>query len=173
MFPQERKTAVLDVPEADLAGPMIRKISNCARGSGCEKPGFAPAARLSPGGRVSSWLFCCGRWLAKPLLRQIRHAGVLGTVFPQERKTAVLDVPEADLLGLDGSNTSSLHVWIGRVPSRSVLGWLGKVKVFKGVRDVMPGQIVRTFGYPATPMSVGDALSEMELVRRDFRLLGS
>ncbi|WJY74073.1 hypothetical protein CCANI_01055 [Corynebacterium canis] len=29
-------------------------------------------------------------------LRQIRHAGTLGTVFPQERETAVLDLPEAD-----------------------------------------------------------------------------
>lgn len=37
----------------------------------------------------------------------------------------------------------------------------------------MLGQIVRTFGHLATPMSVGDALSEMELVRRDFCLLGS
>ncbi|MDO5077252.1 ribosome-associated translation inhibitor RaiA [Corynebacterium sp.] len=38
------------------------------------------------------------------------------------------------------------------------------------VTDVMPGQIVRTKEHPATPMSVDDALSEMELVGHDFYL---
>ncbi|MDO4686134.1 MAG: ribosome-associated translation inhibitor RaiA [Corynebacterium sp.] len=38
------------------------------------------------------------------------------------------------------------------------------------VSDVMPGQIVRTKEHPATPMSVDDALSEMELVGHDFYL---
>ncbi|PRQ10781.1 ribosomal subunit interface protein [Corynebacterium sp. 13CS0277] len=38
------------------------------------------------------------------------------------------------------------------------------------VDDVQPGQIVRTKEHPATPMSVDDALSEMELVGHDFYL---
>ncbi|WP_035109635.1 ribosome hibernation-promoting factor, HPF/YfiA family [Corynebacterium efficiens] len=38
------------------------------------------------------------------------------------------------------------------------------------VDDVVPGQIVRTKEHPATPMSVDDALSEMELVGHDFYL---
>ena len=38
------------------------------------------------------------------------------------------------------------------------------------VEDVRPGQIVRTKEHPATPMSVDDALSEMELVGHDFFL---
>ncbi|APT84195.1 ribosome hibernation-promoting factor, HPF/YfiA family [Corynebacterium aquilae] len=38
------------------------------------------------------------------------------------------------------------------------------------VEDVRPGQIVRTKEHPATPMSVDDALSEMELVGHDFYL---
>ncbi|WJZ01918.1 ribosome hibernation-promoting factor, HPF/YfiA family [Corynebacterium freiburgense] len=38
------------------------------------------------------------------------------------------------------------------------------------VSDAMPGQIVRTKEHPATPMSVDDALSEMELVGHDFYL---
>ncbi|MFP7366363.1 ribosome-associated translation inhibitor RaiA [Corynebacterium callunae] len=38
------------------------------------------------------------------------------------------------------------------------------------VEDVVPGQIVRTKEHPATPMSVDDALSEMELVGHDFYL---
>ncbi|MGP6175185.1 ribosome hibernation-promoting factor, HPF/YfiA family [Corynebacterium sp. A21] len=38
------------------------------------------------------------------------------------------------------------------------------------VEDVVPGQIVRTKEHPAQPMSVDDALSEMELVGHDFYL---
>ncbi|WP_296132851.1 ribosome hibernation-promoting factor, HPF/YfiA family [Corynebacterium sp. YSMAA1_1_D6] len=38
------------------------------------------------------------------------------------------------------------------------------------VEDVRPGQIVRFKEHPATPMSVDDALSEMELVGHDFFL---
>lgn len=38
------------------------------------------------------------------------------------------------------------------------------------VEDQRPGQIVRTKEHPATPMSVDDALSEMELVGHDFYL---
>lgn len=38
------------------------------------------------------------------------------------------------------------------------------------VHDVMPGQIVRTKTHSAVPMSVDDALSEMELVGHDFYL---
>ncbi|AZA10873.1 ribosome hibernation-promoting factor, HPF/YfiA family [Corynebacterium gerontici] len=38
------------------------------------------------------------------------------------------------------------------------------------VEDVLPGQIVRTKEHSATPMSVDDALSEMELVGHDFYL---
>ncbi|MDO5032104.1 ribosome-associated translation inhibitor RaiA [Corynebacterium sp.] len=38
------------------------------------------------------------------------------------------------------------------------------------VEDVRPGQIVRSKEHPATPMSVDDALSEMELVGHDFYL---
>lgn len=38
------------------------------------------------------------------------------------------------------------------------------------VEDVMPGQIVRSKEHPAQPMSVDDALSEMELVGHDFYL---
>lgn len=38
------------------------------------------------------------------------------------------------------------------------------------VDDVVPGQIVRTKEHAATPMSVDDALSEMELVGHDFFL---
>ena len=38
------------------------------------------------------------------------------------------------------------------------------------VEDVGPGQIVRFKEHPATPMSVDDALSEMELVGHDFYL---
>lgn len=38
------------------------------------------------------------------------------------------------------------------------------------VEDVQPGQVVRTKEHPATPMSVDDALSEMELVGHDFYL---
>lgn len=38
------------------------------------------------------------------------------------------------------------------------------------VEDVVPGQVVRTKEHPATPMSVDDALSEMELVGHDFYL---
>ena len=38
------------------------------------------------------------------------------------------------------------------------------------VEDQLPGQVVRTKEHPATPMSVDDALSEMELVGHDFYL---
>ena len=38
------------------------------------------------------------------------------------------------------------------------------------VKDVVPGQIVRTKEHTATPMSVDNALSEMELVGHDFYL---
>lgn len=38
------------------------------------------------------------------------------------------------------------------------------------VEDVVPGQIVRKKEHPAIPMSVDDALSEMELVGHDFYL---
>lgn len=38
------------------------------------------------------------------------------------------------------------------------------------VEDVVPGQVVRTKEHPATPMTVDDALSEMELVGHDFFL---
>lgn len=38
------------------------------------------------------------------------------------------------------------------------------------VEDVRPGQVVRFKAHPATPMSVDDALSEMELVGHDFYL---
>ncbi|MCS4489481.1 MULTISPECIES: ribosome hibernation-promoting factor, HPF/YfiA family [unclassified Corynebacterium] len=38
------------------------------------------------------------------------------------------------------------------------------------VQDIQPGQIVRTKEHPAKPMSVDDALSEMELVGHDFYL---
>ncbi|KKO80818.1 MULTISPECIES: ribosome hibernation-promoting factor, HPF/YfiA family [Corynebacterium] len=38
------------------------------------------------------------------------------------------------------------------------------------VEDVRPGQVVRFKEHPATPMSVDDALSEMELVGHDFYL---
>ncbi|MDU0478872.1 ribosome-associated translation inhibitor RaiA [Staphylococcus chromogenes] len=38
------------------------------------------------------------------------------------------------------------------------------------VKDVTPGQIVRTKEHAAVPMSVDDALSEMELVGHDFYL---
>lgn len=38
------------------------------------------------------------------------------------------------------------------------------------VEDVRPGQIVRSKEHPATPMSVDEALSEMELVGHDFFL---
>ncbi|MGV0361809.1 ribosome hibernation-promoting factor, HPF/YfiA family [Corynebacterium minutissimum] len=38
------------------------------------------------------------------------------------------------------------------------------------VEDARPGQIVRFKEHPATPMSVDDALSEMELVGHDFYL---
>ena len=38
------------------------------------------------------------------------------------------------------------------------------------VDEVIPGRIVRTKEHSATPMSVDDALSEMELVGHDFYL---
>ncbi|MDO4928910.1 MAG: ribosome-associated translation inhibitor RaiA [Corynebacterium sp.] len=38
------------------------------------------------------------------------------------------------------------------------------------VEDALPGQVVRTKKHSATPMSVDDALSEMELVGHDFYL---
>ena len=38
------------------------------------------------------------------------------------------------------------------------------------IEDQRPGQVVRTKEHPATPMSVDDALSEMELVGHDFFL---
>lgn len=38
------------------------------------------------------------------------------------------------------------------------------------VEDALPGRIVRSKEHPATPMSVDDALSEMELVGHDFYL---
>lgn len=38
------------------------------------------------------------------------------------------------------------------------------------VEEQLPGQVVRTKEHPATPMSVDDALSEMELVGHDFYL---
>lgn len=38
------------------------------------------------------------------------------------------------------------------------------------VKDVVPGQVVRSKEHTATPMSVDDALSEMELVGHDFYL---
>lgn len=38
------------------------------------------------------------------------------------------------------------------------------------VTDAVPGQVVRTKEHPAVPMSVDDALSEMELVGHDFYL---
>ena len=39
-----------------------------------------------------------------------------------------------------------------------------------GVADHMPGQIVRVKEHPAVPMTVDDALYEMELVGHDFFL---
>ena len=38
------------------------------------------------------------------------------------------------------------------------------------VEDVVPGQVVRSKEHTAIPMSVDDALSEMELVGHDFYL---
>ncbi|MDN5728860.1 sigma 54 modulation/S30EA ribosomal C-terminal domain-containing protein, partial [Corynebacterium casei] len=38
------------------------------------------------------------------------------------------------------------------------------------IEDQRPGQVVRSKEHPATPMSVDDALSEMELVGHDFYL---
>lgn len=38
------------------------------------------------------------------------------------------------------------------------------------IEDVQPGQVVRRKEHPATPKSVDDALSEMELVGHDFYL---
>ena len=38
------------------------------------------------------------------------------------------------------------------------------------MEDVLPGQVVRTKEHVANPMSVDDALSEMELVGHDFYL---
>ncbi len=38
------------------------------------------------------------------------------------------------------------------------------------VEEIVPGKIVRTKEHPATPISVDDALSEMELVGHDFYL---
>lgn len=38
------------------------------------------------------------------------------------------------------------------------------------VEDIVPGRIVRTKEHPSSPMSVDDALSEMELVGHDFYL---
>ncbi|MDN8595135.1 MULTISPECIES: ribosome-associated translation inhibitor RaiA [unclassified Corynebacterium] len=38
------------------------------------------------------------------------------------------------------------------------------------IEEQLPGQVVRTKEHPATPMSVDDALSEMELVGHDFYL---
>lgn len=38
------------------------------------------------------------------------------------------------------------------------------------IEEILPGRVVRTKEHPATPMSVDDALSEMELVGHDFYL---
>ncbi|MDY3127488.1 MAG: ribosome-associated translation inhibitor RaiA [Corynebacterium sp.] len=40
----------------------------------------------------------------------------------------------------------------------------------ESIEEQRPGQVVRTKEHPATPMSVDDALSEMELVGHDFYL---
>ncbi|GAA4783205.1 ribosome-associated translation inhibitor RaiA [Corynebacterium canis] len=55
-------------------------------------------------------------------------------------------------------------------PKVEVKGEFDEDPYADAVSDVMPGQIVRTKEHPATPMSVDDALSEMELVGHDFYL---
>ncbi|WP_146323913.1 hypothetical protein [Corynebacterium canis] len=42
------------------------------------------------------------------MVRQIRHAGTLEPVFPQERKTPLLHLPQADLTGPDASKRFKL-----------------------------------------------------------------
>ncbi|GAA4800217.1 hypothetical protein CCANI_06040 [Corynebacterium canis] len=58
------------------------------------------------GAEISQWLSA---------LRQIRHAGVLGTMFPQEREMAVLDLPEADVAVPMVREHLTFRVWNGRV----------------------------------------------------------
>ena len=59
--------------------------------------------KTSPGRRLRTIYRRCDveglKWLPSSAFRQIRHAGVLGTVFPQDAEFAMSDLPEADVAG--------------------------------------------------------------------------
>lgn len=100
MFPQDTESAMSDLPEADLAEPLVRERSNSHLWNSRIGAEFI-WPRRAPSPLVG---LCCGDFAAvvgsqKPLVRQIQHAAVLESVFPQGRKTAVLHLPGADPTG--------------------------------------------------------------------------
>ena len=70
----------------------------------------SPRSAVAHNPSAQGWLRAAYRWrceverlkrLPSSALRQMRHAGRRLAVFPQERNTAVLDLPEADVAGPD------------------------------------------------------------------------
>ncbi|TWT26747.1 hypothetical protein FRX94_03850 [Corynebacterium canis] len=104
LFPQDAELALSDLPEADLERPMVRKHSTLH----LRKGHVGIGALLVSCGSVDAHnsLMLCGGLGAEisrrfSALRQIRHTEVIGALFPQERETAMLHVPEADSTGPD------------------------------------------------------------------------
>ena len=70
--------------------------------------------KTSPGRRLRTIYRRCDveglKWLPSSAFRQIGHAGVLGTVFPQDAEFAMSDLPEADVAGPMVRKGSVFHV---------------------------------------------------------------
>ena len=112
MFSQERKTAVLDLPETDPTEPDSSKYFKlCARNLGSGSLRFRAQGAL----RFQRLGFVVGVFLLrapahKTLVRQIRHAGALESVFPQERETALRSITCQELAYFEALHEMKLIV---------------------------------------------------------------